>query len=52
MSIVTGTIIKTTWLISSFIGINAIINQNYLMAGFYIISGVLGDYLSFKIKIK
>lgn len=52
MSIITGTVIKTSWLVSSFIGINAIINTNYTLAFFYIVSGVLGDYLSFKIKIK
>jgi len=52
MSIITGLVIKTSWLISSFIGINAIINTDYTLAFFYVVSGVTGDYLSFKIKIK
>ena len=52
MTILTGVVIKTTWLISSYIGISAIINENYITAIFYVLSGVLGDYLSFKVKIK
>lgn len=52
MSILTGLIVKSSWLISSYIGINAIINKEYFTALLYILSGILGDYLSFKIKIK
>ena len=51
-SILSGILIKSTWLVSSFIGINAIINKDYLTAILYVFSGVLGDYLSFKVKIK
>ena len=51
LSVITGFIVKTTWLIASYLGIVAIIEQNYIIAIFYIIGGVLGDYLSFKIKI-
>lgn len=51
LSVLTGFVVKTTWLIASYLGISAIIEQNYTIAIFYIIGGVLGDYLSFKIKI-
>ena len=52
MSVLTGVIIKSTWLLSSYLGINAIINADYLTAFVYVLSGVIGDYLFFKIKIK
>lgn len=51
-SIITSTIIKTTWLVSSFLGINALIKGNMVIASVYVISGIIGDYLSFKIRIK
>jgi len=51
-TLVTGVVIKFTWLISSAIGINALINRDYKTAIIYVISGVFGDYLSFKIKVK
>ena len=51
-TLVTGVVIKFTWLISSAIGINALIKQDYTTTIIYVISGVLGDYLSFKIKVK
>ena len=51
-TLITGVVIKLTWLVSSAIGINALINQDYTTAIIYVISGVLGDYLSFKIKVK
>lgn len=52
MSIVTSTIIKSTWLVSSYLGINAIIKGDYVTAIIYVISGLVGDWLSFKVKIK
>jgi len=51
-TIISGVVIKLSWLVSSAIGINALINQDYLTATIYVVSGVLGDYLSFKIKVK
>lgn len=50
-SVFTGFLVKTTWLISSYLGIAAIIDSNYGVAISYVVGGVLGDYLSFKIKI-
>jgi hypothetical protein len=49
--IMTGIIIKTTWLISSAIGINSVINENWTNAIIYIITGLFGDYLGMKIKL-
>jgi len=51
-TLISGVVIKLSWLVSSAIGINALINQDYLTATIYVVSGVLGDYLSFKIKVK
>ncbi len=39
------------WLVSSALGINAFLNDNYPIVGIYLISGVIGTYLSFKIKV-
>jgi len=48
----TGVIIKISWLVSSSIGINALIKEDYTTALVYVLSGIIGDYLSFKIKVK
>lgn len=52
MTMLTGVFIKLTWLISSAIGIKSILELDYLTAIIYVASGMLGDYLSFKIKVK
>jgi len=44
-------LIQGSWLISSAIGINAFLNNNWLIVFVYIISGVVGTYLNFKIKV-
>ena len=49
--IMTGIIIKITWLISSSIGINSVINENWTNAIIYIITRLFGDYLGMKIKL-
>lgn len=50
-SIITSVFIKITWLISSSLGVKGVLDGDYLLIFVYIISGILGDYLSFKIKI-
>lgn len=50
-SIITSFFIKITWLISASFGVKGVLDGNYLLIFVYIISGILGDYLSFKIKI-
>jgi uncharacterized membrane protein (DUF441 family) len=52
MGVITSTIVKITWLVSSSIGIDSMIKLDYFMIIIYIVSGIIGDYLSFKIKIK
>ena len=52
MGIVTSTLIKLTWLISSSIGVKSVLDGDWLTCGLYVISGLIGDYLSFKVKIK
>jgi hypothetical protein len=51
MGVITSTLIKLTWLISSSIGIKSVIDGDIKMCIAYIISGLIGDYLSYKIKI-
>lgn len=50
-TIITSVFIKIFWLYSSYAGINAIIKQDIIMICIYVLTGVLGDYLSFKITI-
>lgn len=51
MTLATGAVVKLSWLVSAAIGVNSIIERDWLTAVIYVISGVAGDYLSFKIKI-
>ena len=52
MTLTTGAVVKLSWLVSAAIGVNSIIEHDWLTAVIYVISGVAGDYLSFKIKIQ
>jgi hypothetical protein len=52
MTLTTGAVVKLSWLISAAIGVNSIIEHDWTTAVIYVISGVAGDYLSFKIRIK
>lgn len=49
--IITSSAIKLTWLISASIGVNSIIEHDWLTASIYVLSGLVGDYMSFKIKV-
>lgn len=44
--------IQVSWLISAAIGINAVLDFDWVVIGFYLAAGVLGNYLSLKINIK
>lgn len=46
MSLVTSTITKTAWLITTFLGIKGINDQDWLLSFIWIASGVLGDYFA------
>ena len=44
-------LIQASWLISSAIGINALLEHNYIVVAFYLCAGVVGTWLNFKIKV-
>jgi len=44
--------IQASWLISSAIGIKAFIDGNATVIAFYLLSGVIGTWLNFKIKVE
>lgn len=44
-------LIQASWLISSAIGINALLQDNYIVVVFYLLAGVAGTYLNFKVKV-
>ena len=48
--IVTGAI-QVSWLVSSALGIKGFLESNYLLVCIYIIGGMIGSFLNFKIKI-
>lgn len=44
-------LIQLAWLISTAIGVNALWERNYILVFAYLLSGMLGAYFNFKIKI-
>lgn len=44
--------VQISWLISSAIGINALLNSDYITVTAYIIAGVIGSYFALKIGNK
>lgn len=51
MALFTSALTKIVWLVVIYLGVNAIMTKDYFMVAVFIVSGVLGDWLSFKIKI-
>lgn len=47
-SLVSGTVVKVTWLISTYLGVNSLITKDYLCVVLYLLSGILGDYLALR----
>ena len=45
------TFIQASWLLSSALGINALLNHEWWNVLAYIVGGVVGTYLNFKIKV-
>lgn len=43
--------IQASWLISSAIGIKAYLEGNYVVVAAYLLGGVVGTWLNFKIKV-
>jgi len=50
-SMIYTSLIQISWLVSSALGIDALLNHNWIDVMAYIVGGVLGTYLNFKIKI-
>jgi hypothetical protein len=48
----TGAIVHVTWLLSTAIGVNAILHNNWLLIVFSLFGGLLGADLSFTKKLK
>jgi len=44
-------LIQASWLVSSAIGIKALLDNDFLTVVFYLAGGVIGTYLNFKIKV-
>jgi hypothetical protein len=38
-------VVKITWLVSTYIGVNSLITKDYFTVFLYLVSGVVGDYL-------
>lgn len=49
-SLISGTVVKITWLLSTYLGVNALITKDYLSVVLYLLAGVLGDYLALKTR--
>ena len=50
--IISGVFIKGTWLISSYIGVKAMFDKDPVMIIAYVLSGVVGEYIAMRIKIR
>lgn len=50
MTLLTSLIVKITLLIGTYFGISGIIEGDYTLIVVYLVSGTLGDLLSFKLK--
>ena len=48
----TGSIVHITWLLSTAIGVNAIIKGNYILVLFSLLSGLLGADMGLREKLK
>lgn len=51
-SLISGTVVKITWLVSTALGVNALITKDYLSITLYLLAGILGDYLALKSRKK
>jgi len=48
--IITGAI-QASWLVSSALGIKGFLESNYLLIYIYIVGGMIGSFLNFKIRV-
>ena len=47
-SLISGTVVKISWLVSTYLGVNSLVTKDYLSVFLYLLAGVLGDYLAIK----
>jgi predicted small integral membrane protein len=52
LSLLTSFVVKLSWLVSASIGIKSIYEYDYVIIIVYILSGLIGEYISFLIKIR
>lgn len=52
LTLITSFFVKSSWLISSAIGVKSVLEYNYVVIIAYVLSGLIGELISFKIKIK
>lgn len=50
-SMIFTAMIQISWLVSSALGINALLNSEYFNIFAYVAGGVVGTFLNFKIKV-
>jgi hypothetical protein len=51
-SLISGTVVKITWLVSTYLGVNSLITKDYTSVVLYLLAGILGDYLAIKFRKK
>ncbi len=51
LSVILTGVIQSLWLVGTFIGVQGMMNSNYIVISSYLLGGMLGTYLNFKIKV-
>lgn len=51
-TLITSFFVKASWLVSSAIGVKSVLEFDYIVIIAYVLSGLIGEWISFKIKIK
>ncbi|MDY0320388.1 MAG: hypothetical protein RBR23_01520 [Arcobacteraceae bacterium] len=51
LSLITTFLVQASWLVASAIGINGFLNGEWHIVVFYLLGGVIGSYINFKIKV-
>jgi len=52
ITVILTTLIQSLWLISSYIGLKAMLDSNYTLALVYVLAGSAGNAMSFKVYKK
>lgn len=51
-TLITSFFVKASWLVGSAIGVKSVLEFDYIVIIAYVLSGLIGEWISFKIKIK